>query len=57
MWSRFPATAPVEPRTIRMFGTGQPLYFDVELLQYLGTIQMYGGDILHVFISAQESSS
>jgi hypothetical protein len=49
MWALVDPTAPQEPRTFRVIGTGHPIP-DVDALTYYATAQVAGGQLVfHVF--------
>ena len=51
IWALVDTDASVEVRTFRIYGTGHPVKYDHGVLRnYIGTFQLYGGDIvLHLF--------
>lgn len=49
LWARVDPSAPLEPRTFRVFGTGHPVADDLSL-EFVGTFQMLGGSLVfHLF--------
>ncbi len=51
VWALVDPEAPTELRRFRVAGTGHPLEEDIELLRFIGTVQMMGGQLVwHIFV-------
>jgi hypothetical protein len=49
LWAEVATSAPARPRTIAIYGTGNPIPGDAEI-EYIGTFQMHGGALVfHAF--------
>ena len=50
VWALVDDNAPSVPTTVRIYGTGHPIKFDVTGLEYIGTFQLSGGALVfHLF--------
>lgn len=46
LWAEVNPNRDPEPRKFRLIGTGHPIKVGSELLEYVGTFQLWGGDLV-----------